>query len=119
MSNAVGIFILLVGLAFNVFGCVGLIRLPDIYNRLQAATKCVTLGTCMVLVGVTVLAGCQGAALGIKALLCLVFIVITSPTAAHALARGAHASGVPLWEKSVPDAYRDDHEPGVQNKDAS
>jgi len=102
----VGIAIIAVGVVFDLFGCVGLIRLPDVYNRLQAATKCVTLGTCLVLAGVVVMN--VGVAASIKALICLAFILVTSPTAAHALARGAHTSGVRLWEKSVADKYRDD-----------
>ena len=43
-----------IGVLFNLFGCIGLIRLPDVYNRLQSATKCVTLGTCSILAGVAV-----------------------------------------------------------------
>lgn len=118
MSNAIGILLVLTGLIFNALGCVGLIRLPDIYNRLQAATKCVTLGTCMILVGVMVLGGCAAAPLTAKCAICVIFILITSPTAAHALARGAHASGVKLWEKSVIDRYEEDHEPGVAAEEA-
>ena len=37
--------------------------------------------------------------------MCAVFLLLTSPVAAHALARGAHISGVRLWEKSVVDRY--------------
>ncbi|MFC1453036.1 monovalent cation/H(+) antiporter subunit G [Verrucomicrobiota bacterium] len=117
MSNLIGFLLLLVGIAFNLLGCIGLIRLPDIYNRLQAATKSVTLGTCLVLIGVAVLAGGSAPSIVIKSLLCMAFILISSPTAAHALARGAHASGVKLWEKSVVDRYAEDHEPGVQNEE--
>jgi multicomponent Na+:H+ antiporter subunit G len=40
------IILISVGVLFNIFGCIGRIRLPDMYNRLQAATKCVTLGCC-------------------------------------------------------------------------
>lgn len=94
-----------VGLAFDLFGAIGLVRLPDIYNRLQAATKCVTLGTCMILFGVFLTSGVN--ALGIKALICMVFILLTSPTGAHALARGSYLSGVRLWEGSVCDAYKE------------
>lgn len=115
MNSVVGIILLIIGLAFNVLGCVGLIRLPDIYNRLQAATKCVTMGTCMVLAAAMILG--DSAALTAKLLICMAFILITSPTAAHALARGAHAYGVKLWEKSVIDKYKDDGEPGVAKKD--
>ena len=38
------------GLFFDLVGCLGLVRLPDVYNRLQAGTKCVTLGTFLILV---------------------------------------------------------------------
>ena len=112
MSDLVGTMLLVIGAAFNVFGCVGLVRLPDVYNRLQAATKCVTLGTCMVLLGCMVLAG--NAAVAGKCLLCMAFVLVTSPTAAHALALGAHTSGVRLWEKSVVDRFAEDKEPGTQ-----
>ncbi|MCK5734581.1 MAG: monovalent cation/H(+) antiporter subunit G, partial [Candidatus Latescibacteria bacterium] len=37
MSDTIGIVILVIGVLFNIFGCIGLIRFPDIYNRLQAA----------------------------------------------------------------------------------
>jgi multicomponent Na+:H+ antiporter subunit G len=111
MSDTIGIVVLVIGVLFNVFGCIGLIRFPDIYNRLQAATKCVTLGTCLVLVGAMILAGTMP--IITKCLICMVFVLITSPTAAHALALGAHASGVKLWEKSVVDKFEEDHEPGI------
>lgn len=103
MSETIGYILMLFGTAFNLFGCFGLVRLPDVYNRLQAATKCVTLGTCSILAGCVFYFGFNDA--GLKALLCIFFIILTSPTAAHALARGAHIYGVKLWKKSVCDAY--------------
>ncbi len=97
-----------IGLAFDLFGAIGLVRLPDIYNRVQAATKCVTLGTCMILVGVAVHAFGLGLnALAVKSIVCAGFVLLTSPVAAHAVARGAHISGVKLWEKSVVDKYEE------------
>ena len=119
MSDVIAGVLLVVGLAFNLFGCIGLIRLPDVYNRLQAATKCVTLGTCMVLLSVAVYALGAETALSAKCVLCILFIVITAPTAAHALSRGAHAYGVKLWEKSDVDMYAEDHEPGASGGEAS
>ena len=53
MSEIIGLILLIIGITFDVIGCIGLVRLPDIYNRLQAATKCVTLGTCMIPVSYT------------------------------------------------------------------
>ncbi len=94
------------GLAFDIVGCLGLVRLPDVYNRLQAGTKCVTLGTLLILLGVLIRFGFG--AMGVKALLCLWFIAMTSPTAAHAIARAAHRAGFPLWKDSVVDQYAED-----------
>jgi multicomponent Na+:H+ antiporter subunit G len=103
MTDIIGYILITIGILFDIFGCIGLVRFPDVYNRLQASTKCVTLGTILLLVGVAVIAG-SGPISG-KAVICAVFILITSPTAAHAIARGAYASGVKLWENSVVDKY--------------
>ena len=103
MSETVGIVIIAIGVAFDVFGCIGLLRLPDVYNRLQASTKCVTLGTILLLLGVAL--SCGSGAMAVKALICAGFILVTSPTAAHAIAKGAYASGVHLWEKTLVDKY--------------
>jgi len=108
MSQTLGLIFIIIGLAFDVFGCLGLVRLPDVYNRLQAATKCVTMGTCSILFGTFLTVGFTAA--GMKALLCIVFLVLTTPVAAHAIARGAHRSGVALWPGSVVDRYAEDRE---------
>lgn len=109
MSETIGYMLIVLGILFNLFGCVGLVRFPDVYNRLQAATKCVTLGTVLLLVGVAVASG-RGA-LAAKAVVCAVFILVTSPTAAHAIAKGAYASGVALWEKTIVDRYGEQVKP--------
>ncbi|HOJ39409.1 MAG TPA: monovalent cation/H(+) antiporter subunit G [bacterium] len=106
MRESLGYGLMLFGALFDLFGCVGLVRLPDIYNRLQAATKCVTLGTCMILLGT--LALCGFTAVGAKIILCIIFVLITSPTAAHALAKASHLSGIRLWEGSVCDQLEED-----------
>ena len=106
MSEIIGYIFIIIGLVFDIFGCIGLIRLPDVYNRLQATTKCVTLGTCSILFGTVIIKGLT--ATGVKAILCIIFLILTAPVAAHALARGAHISGIKLWEKSVCDKYEED-----------
>ena len=106
MSDIIGYILITIGILFDIFGCIGLVRFPDVYNRLQAATKCVTLGTIMLLAGVAVTSGLS--ATTAKAIVCAVFILVTSPTAAHAIARGSHISGVPLWKESVVDKYADE-----------
>ncbi len=106
MSEIIGYILVTIGIFFDISGCIGLVRLPDVYNRLQASTKCVTLGTILLLIGVALISNV--AALNAKAIICAVFILITSPTAAHAIAKGAYASGVKLWENSVVDKYGED-----------
>lgn len=104
--DLLGLIFITIGLTFDFFGCLGLVRLPDVYNRLQAATKCVTMGTCSILFGTFLIVGFSAA--GMKALLCMVFLILTTPVAAHAIARGAHKSGIKLWEGSVVDKYLED-----------
>ena len=106
MSEIIGYILIIVGVLFDLFGCIGLVRFPDVYNRLQASTKCVTLGTILLLLGVAVISGISASAA--KAIICSVFILVTSPTAAHAIAKGSHASGVKLWEESVVDKYAEE-----------
>ena len=108
MIDFLGLIFIIVGLTFDLFGCLGLVRLPDVYNRLQAATKCVTMGTCSILFGSFLIVGWTAA--GLKALLCIVFLLLTAPVAAHAIARGAHQAGVNLWQESVVDHYARDQE---------
>jgi len=106
MNEAFGFVCIVTGLVFDFFGCLGLLRFPDIYNRLHSSIKCVTLGTSSILFGLFLYKGFTPS--GIKALLCILFLMLTAPTSAHALARSAHKSGIKLWEKSVCDAYEED-----------
>ena len=110
MSETVGYVFIVAGLALDLIGCVGLIRFPDVFSRLQATAKCVTLGTCSILLGAVIIKGFT--ATGMKSLLCILFLIMISPVAAHALGRGAHISGVRPWEKSVCDKYEEDNKAG-------
>ena len=106
MLETIAYWIIGIGLVFDLFGCIGLVRLPDVYNRAQAATKCVTLGTCMILLGVAVFAFARAnPSMAVKAMLCGAFILLTSPVGAHAICRAAYISGVRLWEGSVEDSF--------------
>ena len=105
-SNVIiGYIFILVGAIFDFFGCMGLVRLPDVYNRLQAATKCVTLGTIFILVGTAIVTASP--TITTKVILCVIFVLITSPTGAHALARGSYLSGVGLWDGSFTDKFKE------------
>lgn len=110
MNNIIGIILLCVGVLFNLFGCLGLVRLPDVYNRLQSATKCVTLGTCSILLSLLFFFGL--AEIGLKALVAIPLLFFSATVSAHALARGSYMFGVGLDKRTVKDDYKD------RNKDA-
>ena len=54
---------------------------------------------------------------GLKALLCMIFVLLTAPTGAHALAKGAYMYGVRLWKKSVKDDYSQVYKQGEETPD--
>jgi multicomponent Na+:H+ antiporter subunit G len=105
MSDIIGIILLSIGFIFNFIGCIGLIRLPDVYNRLQASTKCVTLGTCSIFLSLVFFFGISE--IGIKAIIAISLLGLSATVAAHALSRGAYIFGVGLGDKSVIDDYKD------------
>jgi multicomponent Na+:H+ antiporter subunit G len=108
MNETIGLALIVLGVLFDISGCIGLVRLPDVYNRIQASTKCVVLGTTLILVGSLVMLDTLSAT--IKGVICILFILVTSSVAAHALSRAAHRSGVSLWDQSVVVEYAEDGE---------
>ena len=108
IREIIGMAFILIGITFDFFGVLGLVRLPDVYNRLQAATKCVTFGSAGILFGVFILQGFNN--FGFKALIGIAFIFLTSPVSAHAIARASHRSGIPLTKETVIDQYQEDNE---------
>ena len=95
----IGTVITAIGTIFLFLGGLGLFRLPDVYNRLQAGTKCTTLGAFLTIVGV----GITQPGWFWKTLVIALFILITNPISNHALGRASRKSGVPLCDRSVVD----------------
>jgi multicomponent Na+:H+ antiporter subunit G len=99
----IGTLITTIGTIFLFLGSLGLLRFPDVYNRLQAGTKCTTLGAFLTVVGV----GIMHSDWLSKTLVIALFILITNPVSNHALGRASRKSGVPLWDKSIVDKAGD------------
>jgi len=95
----IGTVITAIGTVFLFLGSLGVFRLPDVYNRLQAGTKCTTLGAFLTIIGV----GIMQPDWLLKTLVIALFILITNPISNHALGRASRKSGVPLCDKSVVD----------------
>lgn len=94
-----GIIITAIGTMFLFLGSLGVFRLPDVYNRLQAGTKCTTLGAFLTIIGVGIM---QPDWLP-KTLVIALFILTTNPISNHALGRASRKSGVSLCDRSVVD----------------
>ena len=78
---------LLAGAAFLLIGAIGVLRFPDFYTRLHAVSVCDTLGAGLVLVGLMLQGGLS--LVTVKLLLMFCFMMLTGPTAVHALAQAA------------------------------
>jgi len=99
--------LMLSGVLFFFAGSIALIRFPDVYSRLHATTKLDTLGLGLILGGLIVYDGFSLAS--VKLLFVIFFMFLTSPTAAHAIARAAYRSGVKLWGENPIDRYGESH----------
>lgn len=89
------------GLFFFAVGVIGLLRLPDVYCRMHATTKCDTLGGELILVALILHYGMSAAS--IRLIIMIIFIWITSPTAAQIIAKAAYHNDYPMVEGSFDD----------------
>ena len=88
------VVLLVAGVFFTLTAAVGLYRLPDVYTRLHAASKSETLGALLALAAAAVAFGPSEA---VKIGLLALFVLVTGPTAAHAVARAASDAGIEPW----------------------
>ncbi|MFW5974015.1 MAG: monovalent cation/H(+) antiporter subunit G [Natrialbaceae archaeon] len=88
---------LVVGLFFTFVSATGVIRLPDVFSRAHTASQADTLGAGFALAAVALTIGWESTT--VKTVLLLVFIFVTNPTAAHAIARAAYEEGVEPWTR--------------------
>jgi len=86
----IGGVISIAGSVLLFLAALGLIRMPDVYNRMQAGTKATTLGSMLFLIGIAVARPGWWA----KILVIVLFIVFTNPISSHALARAALKKGL-------------------------
>ena len=102
MMDAVGYILVVIGSFFYFLGGLGMIRMPDVYNRLQAGTKATTLGTFSTVLGI----GLIQPEFLIKALIIIAFIALTNPIGSSVLARASYLTGVKPTPKTMVDEYR-------------
>ena len=92
-----------------VIGGIGVLRLPDVYTRMHAASITDTIGAGALLLGLTIQAGVTLVA--VKLILMLVFLFFTSPTSSFSLAHAALSSGVdPILDSDLREGPEEDRE---------
>jgi multicomponent Na+:H+ antiporter subunit G len=112
VRDAVVIALCAVGIFFALSGAVGILRMPDVYTRVQCSSKTITMGAVPLLVALAVAKG-PITSYGGRALFVAVLVLLVNPAASHAIARAAYKTGVPMWSGSVVDEPRDE-EPAAE-----
>jgi multicomponent Na+:H+ antiporter subunit G len=85
------------GLFFMLTGTLGLLRMPDFYTRANATGKCDTLGEGLMLLGFVLYEGYS--LIAVKIVLLILFILISTPTAMHAVTNAAYNQGIIPWKR--------------------
>lgn len=86
-----------IGAVFLLLGSMGLVRMPDVYNRLHTATKSTTLGASSVLLAAAFELGFTTS--GVQAVVGIVFLYLTAPVGAHVISRAAERFGIEFFTK--------------------
>lgn len=99
---------LMAGATFALLAAVGVLRMPDLFTRMQAASKASTLGLACLLIGAAIELGDSASVA--RAVSIAAFVMLTMPVATHVVARAAALTDVPLWTGTVLDERREDRE---------
>lgn len=101
MTEIATSILVVAGALFAFAAALGVLRLPDVLIRMHASTKAGTLGCGLILVAAAVHFGETG--IVARAVVAIVFLMLTAPIAAHMIGRAAYRTGVPLWKGTVTD----------------
>ena len=95
----------LAGAVFALLAAIGVLRMPDVFTRMQASTKASTLGLGCLLIGTALQLGDFGSFIRVASI--GAFVLLTTPVAGHVIARAAYYADVPLWKGTILDERRD------------
>jgi multicomponent Na+:H+ antiporter subunit G len=108
MTDILTAILWLAGAGFALLAAVGVLRMPDVFTRMQASTKASTLGLGCLLLGAALQLGDFASFIRVASI--GAFILLTTPVAGHVIARASYFAEVPLWEGTVLDERRRDSE---------
>lgn len=103
-----------IGSLLMLLAAIGLLRFPDLFTRMHAATKVGTVGIIFMVLSVAVFFGDFG--LTVRAFLVIAFFFLTAPIAAQIIGRSAYIIGVPFWEKTVCDEFAPEARDAMRRK---
>lgn len=95
---------IVIGALFSLAAAIGLLRLPDVYSRMHAASKAGTLGSGLMLIALAIYS--DDLATTTRAIAGVIFFLLTAPISAHLLAKAAYAVGYRLSDQSVIDEMK-------------
>ncbi|MGE0703004.1 MAG: monovalent cation/H(+) antiporter subunit G [Vicinamibacterales bacterium] len=101
MTDIVTALLWIAGSAFALLAAVGVLRMPDVFTRMQASTKASTLGLTCLLVGAAVQMGDFASFIRVSSI--GAFVLLTTPVSGLVIARASYFAGVPLWKGTVLD----------------
>lgn len=107
MIDLLTVALLAVGTLFTLLAAIGILRMPDVFMRMQVATKAATLGVACIAMAAAVHFG--DLATTARAVLIVLFLFLTAPVAAHTIGRAAYVAGAKLWEGTIVDELRGRH----------
>lgn len=110
MTSIFTSILLITGAVFMLLAAVGVLRLPDVFSRLQATSKAATLGVGCMLLAVAVYFGELGVVT--RATAVVLFTFLTAPVGAHVLGRAAYIARARLWSGTVIDDLAGRYEDG-------
>lgn len=100
--------LIVVGSAFALIAALGVLRMPDFYMRMHAATKAGAFGALLLLISAALYFGTVRAV--VTSILVIVFFYVTTPVAAQTLAESAYRRGIKLWDRSLVDKLKESGE---------
>ena len=102
MIVALTSFLLLAGVFFSLVAAIGIVRMPDIYCRMHAATKAGSFGIGLMLLALSIDA--SDSRIWIQSILIILFFFLTAPIGAHMIGRTGLIHKSPLWQpKELPE----------------
>lgn len=109
MKETAVIVLCSIGVFFSLTGAVGILRMPDVYTRIQCSSKVITMGALPMLVALVIAEG-PITEYGGRALFVAFLVFVLSPAATHALARASYKTEIPMWSGSVLDEPREEEQ---------